>query len=139
MANQAQQFTITRMIRAAPSRVYAVFTRADGWRTWFCDDAVVDATIGGKLYIYAEGYNAYGEFMLLEQNKTLTFTWEGDEDPAVRIHILLNEQDGGTLLTFTVMGLGSEQEWTGIAGFLERTWGRALTGLKAVLEENSEM
>lgn len=50
------------------------------------------------------------------------------------IHVSLDGQDNRTVVTFQVTGLGSEQEWVGLVDFLDRTWGRVLDNLKAVLE-----
>jgi uncharacterized protein YndB with AHSA1/START domain len=135
---QAQEITLTRTILASPSRVYAAFTRAEGWCAWCCEQAEVDPHVGGKLHIYTEGYNAYGEFTVLEQDRTVAFTWDGDGEPPTLIHVLLDEQEDSTMVTFRVIGLGSEQDWAGFAGTLERIWGRVLDNLKAVLEARPE-
>jgi uncharacterized protein YndB with AHSA1/START domain len=137
--SQTQEIIITRTVCIPPDRVYVAFTSADGWREWCCEQAEVEARIEGKLLIYTEGYNAYGVFKILEQDRVIAFTWNGDKEPPIVIHVLLNAQDNFTLLEFKVNGLGSEQEWAYIAGFLERIWGHALDNLKTVLEIKSEM
>ena len=139
MATQTQEITIAQTILAPPSLVYAAFTRAEGWCEWCCEKAETDAWVGGKLHIYTEGYNAYGEFKVLEPDRTVAFTWNGDKEPPTLIHVLLNGQGNNTRVTFKVTGLGSDQEWSSIADFLERTWGRALKNLKAVLETEPEI
>ena len=138
MVRETQEITITRTILTSPARVYAAFTRAEGWCEWCCETAECDASVGGKLHIYTEGYNAYGEFTELEPDRIASFTWNGDGEPPTRIQVSLEEQDAGTLLAFKVVGLGSEQEWAGLADFMERTWGRALNNLKAVLDTEPE-
>jgi hypothetical protein len=55
------------------------------------------------------------------------------------IHVSLDGHDDSTVVTFKVTGLGSEQDWTGIADSLERIWGRVLNNLKAVLEKAGDM
>jgi uncharacterized protein YndB with AHSA1/START domain len=131
---QNQQIRLTRRIRTPPARVYAAFTTAAGWCAWCCETAESEARVGGALHIYTEGYNAYGEFTALEEDQTVAFTWDGDGEPPTRIDVSLDGEDGSTRVTFKVTGLGSQQDWAGIADFLERTWGRALDNLKAVLE-----
>ena len=138
MTTGTQEITFTRTILASPSRVYAAFTRAEGWCEWCCEKAEADARVGGRLYIYTEGYNAYGEFTNLEQDRAVAFTWNGDGEPPTLIHVLLNGQDNSTIMTFRVTGLGSEQDWAGIADSLERIWGRALNHLKVVLDTKPE-
>jgi uncharacterized protein YndB with AHSA1/START domain len=138
MLPQAQEITITRTIFTPPAQIYAAFISAEGWCEWCCEKAEVDARIGGKYHIYTEGYNAYGEFTALEPDKVVAFTWDGDAEPPVQIQVLLNGQEDSTIITFKVTVLDPCQEWADFAGFLERTWGRALNNLKAMLEEKAE-
>jgi len=137
MSSETQEVTVTRTIFTSPARVYAAFTRAEGWCEWCCETAEIDMRIGGRLHIYTEGYNAYGEFTMLEENKAVVFTWDGDKEPPTRIHVSLDPQADHTILTFKVIGLGPEDGWASFAEFLERVWGRALDNLKDVLEKKS--
>jgi len=134
MTTQSQEITITQTILTSPSRVYAAFTTAEGWCEWCCEKAEAEAILGGKLHIYTDGYNAYGEYKVLELNRSIIFTWDGDKEPPTIIQISLDEQDQHTMLTFKVTVLGPEQDWPGFTEFLERIWGRALNNLKAILE-----
>ena len=129
-----QEITLTQTIEVPPAQVYAAFTRDVGWLEWCCEKAEIDARVGGRLHIYTEGYNAYGEFRALEQDRMVEFTWDGDGEPPTLIRVLLDRMEGGTHLSFQVVGTGSRDGWEGIVEFLERTWGRALGNLKAVLE-----
>jgi uncharacterized protein YndB with AHSA1/START domain len=128
------EITLTRIVRTSPARLYGAFTRVEGWCAWCCERAEADARVGGKLHIYTDGYNAYGEFAVLEPERTVAFTWDGDKEPPTRIHVSLSEQEGGTLVTFQVAVLAAGQGGEGFIEFLESTWGRALDNLKAVLE-----
>ena len=139
MTSLANEIRLTRTIQAPSSRVYAAFTRAEGWCEWCCEKAEADASIEGRLHIYTEGYNAYGEFTELERDKLIAFTWDGDGEPPTHIHVMLNRQDDSTLMTFKVAILDAEKDWGSFADFLERTWGRALDNLKIVLECNPEI
>ena len=134
MSDQNREITITRTILVPPARVYAAFTTADGWCAWCCEKAEADASIGGKLHIYTEGYNAYGEYRVLEPDRTVTFTWDGDGEPPTLIQVLLERLEAGTQLTFKVKGLGSTQDWDHFTGTIEGIWGRVLNNLKNVLE-----
>jgi uncharacterized protein YndB with AHSA1/START domain len=134
MAPQPQEIAITRTISTSPAQVYAAFTEAEGWCAWCCEQAESDARVGGKLHIYTDGYNAYGKFTEVEQDRTVAFTWDGDQEPPTLIHISLYRQDDNTVMTFKVTGLCSEQEWPAFAATLESIWGRVLNNLKAVLE-----
>ena len=138
MATQAQEITLHRIILASPPQVYAAFTTAEGWCAWCCEKAESEVTVGGKLHIYTEGYNAYGEFTELEQDKIVAFTWNGDGEPPMRVHVLLLGQDSGTYVSFKVTVFGAE-DWQTFSAFLETTWGRALINLKDVLEAKPEI
>jgi len=139
MAPQTREIVISRTILAPPARVYAALTRAEGWCAWCCERAECDAQVGGRLHIYTDGYNAYGEFTELEEDRSVAFTWDGDGEPPTLVHVSLDRQDDGTVMTFQVTGLCSEQEWAGFADTLERIWGRVLNNLKAVLEAKAEI
>jgi uncharacterized protein YndB with AHSA1/START domain len=138
MTDDTWNITISQTMLTPPSQVYAAFTRAEGWREWCAETAEVDCSIGGKLHIYTEGYNAYGEFTNLEQDRNIAFTWNGDREPPTHIQVRLNGQENGTLVTFQVTVFSSEQDGGGFRDFLERTWGRALKNLKSVLETDSQ-
>lgn len=137
MSTPPQEITLTQTVMVPPSEVYAAFTRDAGWLAWCCEKAEIDARVGGKLHIYTEGYNAYGEFKTLAQDRIVEFTWDGDGEPPTLIRVLLDRLEDGTRVSFKVVGTGSRHDWEEIVEFLERTWGRALRNLKAVLEARS--
>ena len=137
MALRTQEMKLTRTIHAKPQRVFAAFTSAAGWCEWCAEQAEADARVGGKLHVYTEGYNAYGEFTELEADRTAAFTWNGDKEPPTLVQVRLDPVDDATLLTFKVTGLCSEPDWASFAPELERIWERVLNNLKNVLEEKS--
>lgn len=137
MTTPEQEITLTRTIRVMPSQVYAAFTSAKGWCAWCCETAEVNARIGGKYHIYTQGYNAHGVFTHLDPERSLAFTWDGDQEPPMEVRVKLTGQGGGTLLVFTVSVQDSLDAWPGFLDFLGRTWGRVLDNLQKVLERDS--
>jgi uncharacterized protein YndB with AHSA1/START domain len=129
-----QEIVLVRTIQALRSRVYDAFTTVEGWCAWCCDSVEVEARCAGKLHIYSEGYNAYGEFSRLIPDQAVSFSWDGDGEPPTLISVQLDEQEDGTVVTFAVTSRHPYRDWGEFGGFLERTWGRALDNLKAVLE-----
>lgn len=134
MANGTQEITLIQNIHTSPALIYLAFTQPEGWCAWCCEQAEAEAIVGGKLHIYTEGYHAYGEFTRLEQDRIVEFTWDGDDEPPTIILVELDNLADSTQLSYKITGLGSQQAWDSIAGFLERTWGRALNNLKVVME-----
>ena len=118
--------------------MYRAFTNSDAWCEWCVEEAQTDPQPGGKLHIYTEDYHAYGEFRKLEPNKTVVFTWDGDNEPPTIIRVSLAEEAGKTNMDFQVTGLGSEDAWNEIADELEKIWAHALKNLKSVLENKQE-
>lgn len=133
--NPSPEIILTRTILSSPRLIYEAFTRAEGWCRWCCETATTEVFVGGKLYIYTEGYHAYGEFVELEPDRIIAFTWLGDNEPPTRIQVSLTPLEGQTKVTFKVSVLDFEQDWTSFVDFLERIWGRALDNLKNVLEQ----
>jgi uncharacterized protein YndB with AHSA1/START domain len=134
MSTKPQEITIVETIRVPPPEVFAAFTTEAGWLAWCCERAEIDARPGGTLHVYTEGYNAYGEFKLLDADRAVSFTWDGDGEPPTLIRVQLERQESGTGVLFQVEGRGSRQEWAEIADSLESIWARALGNLKRVLE-----
>jgi len=139
MPLNAHEITLARSILTSPALVYAAFTTPEGWVSWCSETAEAEAILGGKLHIYTQGYNAYGEFTRLEQDESVTFTFNGDGEPPTLIAVKIMPQGGSSEMTFTVTGDWSEQDHPGFNAFLERTWGRVLDNLKAVLERKPEV
>ncbi|HPH96124.1 MAG TPA: SRPBCC domain-containing protein [Anaerolineaceae bacterium] len=131
-----QEIILTRSIHAAPADIYGAFTTAAGWCAWCSETAEVDARVGGKLHIYTEGYHSSGEFMTLEPERLIVFTWNGDREPPVVIEVRLAAQGDLTEVIFKVTGQGSEQEWVNLSAFFERIWGHVLDHLKDVMENS---
>ena len=136
MAENSQEIEISMTIHTSPAKLFHAFTTADGWCEWCSEKAECEASVGGNLHIYTDGYNAYGEFKEYDQDRAISFTWEGDGEPLVLIEVLIGQEDEKSHLSFKVIGLCSHKEWVDIEEFLERTWERVLNNLKNVLEKD---
>jgi uncharacterized protein YndB with AHSA1/START domain len=132
---EGQVITLNRVIHAPATSVFASFTRAEGWCAWCCQIAECDGRVGGKFHICTDGYNACGEFTQLEEDRSITFTFNGDKEPPTEIHIQLDGQDGRTNLLFQITVLGSAPDVDSFMTFLEGIWGHVLDNLKTVLEK----
>ena len=72
----------------------------------------------------------------LEEDRGITFTFNGDKEPPTEITIRLDGQDGATNLLFQVTLLDSIEDVDSFMTFLEGIWGHVLDNLKAVLERS---
>ena len=127
----AETFKFERTVKAPPFQVYRAFTRGTAFREWFCDVALADARLGGRLYFWWNtGYYASGEFTHLTEGEQVTFTWRGRDEPATtRVQVLLEPHDAGTRFTVTHSGIGPGEKWAEIVEQFElgRDEGRLLT------------
>lgn len=40
--------------------------------------------------------------MIIEKDRAIAFTWDGDKEPPTQIHVEIEEQDNNSLMTFKV-------------------------------------
>jgi uncharacterized protein YndB with AHSA1/START domain len=126
---------IEQYVNTSPEQVYFAFTHAISLTEWMCDFATVAARPGGRIYLWWHGdsYSA-GEFISLEKNKSLIFTWNSHKDPAQsEIAVTLREKDGGTLVTL-IQTIPEEKYWSENAQRFQQEWVWTLANLAQVLE-----
>jgi uncharacterized protein YndB with AHSA1/START domain len=124
-----------QFIQASPAQVYYAFTHAVALHEWLCDFATVAPRPGGRMYLWwhSDFYSA-GEYVSLEENKSVVFKWFGRDDPVpTEVAISLKEKDGGTLvmLSHTVP---DGEEWKERAKGFKAEWDSTLPNLASVLE-----
>jgi uncharacterized protein YndB with AHSA1/START domain len=127
---KAEQF-----VKATPAQVYFAFTHAISLTEWMCDFATVAPRPGGRIYLWWHGdsYSA-GEFISLEENKSIVFKWHARQDPAPsRITVTLQEKAGGTLISLA-HALPDGEYWTENAQRFLQEWTWTLANLAQVLE-----
>ena len=87
----------------APPAAGAAVTEAEWLETWLADEAELDLRPGGEARFVVDGEARSGWVEEVSPpvaggRGTLVFWWQGDGEPASRVHIELSETDGGTRL-----------------------------------------
>jgi uncharacterized protein YndB with AHSA1/START domain len=129
------------IIQASPSEVYYYFTNSTALRDWICDIATTDPRPGGHLYLCWPGnYYTSGEYLQLEKDKSVSFTWLGRGEPhKTRVDVTLKKQKSGTLVKLAHREIGTGQIWDEIAKGYEREWQSALENLASVVGSGPDL
>jgi uncharacterized protein YndB with AHSA1/START domain len=132
---------LEKFIQATPTEVYRYFTNSTALRGWMCDVATADPRPGGHLYMCWPGdYYTSGEYLQLEKDKSVSFTWLGrGESHKTRVEVKLKKQKGGTLLKLAHHGIGKGKKWVSIGETYEKEWESALENLASVLENGPDL
>ena len=122
-------------IKASPAQVYYAFTHAIALHEWLCDFATVAARPGGRMYLWWHGdFYSAGEYVSLEENKSVVFKWFGRGDPAPsEVAVSIEEKDGGMRITLSHTVPGGKDWETRAKGF-KAEWDSTLPNLASVLE-----
>jgi uncharacterized protein YndB with AHSA1/START domain len=136
-----EKLTFERTVNAPPAQAYRAFTNSTAFREWFCDVSLADPRPGGRLYFWWNaGHYASGEFTALAEDKSVTFTWYGKNEPApTQVQISLKPQDGGTSVTVVHSDIGTDEAWEETRKQFERGWENALENLESVLETGQDL
>ena len=106
---------IERLVAAPPSAVYAHLTVAEKWARWQGTGAHLEARPGGIFSLaMANGATARGEFVELEPDRRVVFTWGWVDHPAVppgtsTVEIELIPEGPGTRVRLTHRGLPEDE------------------------------
>jgi uncharacterized protein YndB with AHSA1/START domain len=132
---------VEKFIRAEPSEVFHYFTNATAYRDWLCDVATVQPHPGGHIYLCWPGeYYMSGEFVELENNKTVSFSWLGHNEPrSTQVEVSLKKKKDGTLIKLVHRGMGKGKKWATIGESYEKEWRRSLENLASVLETGADL
>lgn len=130
-----------REIQAAPASVYRALSKSTGFREWLCDGATTEAAPGGRIVLWwNDGYVSSGKFTALEENKEISFTWHGHDEPqATIVRIILNAHNGGTKLELVHSGLGNGEAWDTAREEFDKGWRIGLENLVSVLETGKDL
>jgi len=123
------------LVKASPVQVYYAFTHAATLTEWMCDYATVAPRPGGRMYLWWHGdFYSAGEYVSLEENKSIVFKWFGRGEPASsEVAVTLTRQDGGTLVTMAHT-VPDGDEWAQRAHGFQQEWEAMLANLAQVLE-----
>jgi uncharacterized protein YndB with AHSA1/START domain len=111
----SQPIVVERLISAPPRVVYAYLTDAEKWARWQGERATIRPERGGLFALsMANGTTARGEFVEIEQDRRVVFTWGWVDHPGVppgstTVEIELFEEGGGTRLRLTHTGLPPDE------------------------------
>jgi uncharacterized protein YndB with AHSA1/START domain len=132
---------IEKSIQAHPSEVFHYFTNSTALRDWMCTGATADPRPGGRIYMWwNEGYYTSGEFLQLEKDEVISFSWHGRGEPhPTNVYIRLKKKKSGTLLKLTHRKLGNSSKWLDIGKEYEKEWKKSLENLASVLENGADL
>ncbi len=114
MIQEKPSLTIVRRIKAPPARVYAAWTKPELMVRWWGPDAgpvlsaEADPRTGGRFRVVfqtldGETHDCRGEYLEVETDRKLVFTWEWVTMPERRSQVTLRLRaiEEGTELTLT--------------------------------------
>ncbi len=124
-----------KFIQADPAQVYFSFTHALGLHEWLCDYATVAPRPGGRMYLWWHGdFYSAGEYIALEENRSVAFTWFGRGDPGPsQVKITLQAKSGGTQIVLE-HAIPDWKDWKGSPDAFRQEWSVSLDNLASVLE-----
>ena len=136
-----QTIKVEQLVMAPVSQVYRAFTNSSALREWMGDFATLDAKPGGRLYIWWHGgYYTSGEFIRLEKDKELVFTWLGREEPrSTQVTVTFKPKRKSTLVRLIQRGFGSGKAWENTAEIFETEWRSSLANLASVLGSGPDL
>jgi len=132
--------SVEKHIKTTPEQAYLALTRASLLTQWLCDLATVAPHPGGRMYLWWNGdFYSSGEYVSLEENKSVSFKWFGRSDPGPsQVNISLTGKDGGTLVTLA-HSVPEGTEWKDVVAYFQNEWARSLENLASVLETGKDL
>jgi len=139
MPTQSHEFV--NQIKATTEQVFHAFTNATALREWFCDISTVDPKPGGRFFVaWYSGNYACGEYLHLEQDRIITFSWFGRNEPSVsKVEVSLEKKNGLTQVHLVHILPDTSEEWTTVIEELKNGWETSLENLTSVLETGVDL
>jgi len=129
------------VVQSPAEQVYRAFTRSVGLSEWLCNGARTFPKVGGMITLWwNSGYYTVGEFVRLEPNRLVIFSWQGRSEPhASQVQVQITPDGELTLVEITHRGLGGEEIWAEPRRKLLKGWEEGLENLKSVLETGVDL
>jgi uncharacterized protein YndB with AHSA1/START domain len=141
MSAKTQTYTFVQDVHAPAPRVYQAFTNSSLLRQWLCDVAVINAKPGGYIYlVWNSGFYTAGEFVELNPNQRVVFTWFGRSEPGrTNVEVEIIDKGETTQVLLKHSGVGAEEEWKTVITEIQNGWTSSLVNLASVLETGEDM
>jgi uncharacterized protein YndB with AHSA1/START domain len=141
MSTAKRTIKVEQFVLAPVSQVYQAFTNSSALREWMGDFATLDARPGGRLYIWWQsGYYTCGEFIRLEPDKELVFTWHGrGELRPTQVTVTFKAKRKNTLVRLNHRGIGSGKAWENTSKVFFSQWELSLQNLASVLGSGPDL
>jgi uncharacterized protein YndB with AHSA1/START domain len=127
--------TFSQEVNTSPAQVYRAFTNAQAIQEWFAEEVDADPRERGRFYAWwNQEYFTAGQYESLEENKKVTFSWQGPGEPKTRVRVQIEESSADANSIGTKVTVYHEDvPENGADGFIQE-WPGALANLKSVLE-----
>ena len=141
MKSEATTLHFEKNIKAPVKDCYRAFTVQVALEEWFCTAAQVDVTLMTKLYLWwASGYYMCGEFIKVDPEKEIVFSWLGKDDPGkTRVRVTFKTGKSTTHVTVEHRGIKSGPRWSAAAQQIQHGWEIALENLVSILETGRDL
>jgi activator of HSP90 ATPase len=123
------------IIKAPPHEVYEALMDSEKHAKFTGSKAMISRKVNGKFSVF-DGY-AEGSNLELQADSKIVQTWRADDWPEghySKVTFSLKEENGGTRLTFTQIGVPTEFRDSIAEGWRDYYW----QPMKKMLEKNSD-
>ncbi len=128
-------------IAASPRAVWNAFTTAEGWASWYADEARCDCRVGGRVFLVADydeddaPIEEAGVFHKLRPTSKLEISFDRCKTlmSGARLAVQLARDGDETRVSMVLSkaeALGDDEQ----RDELEKTWRRALSALQSALD-----
>lgn len=130
-----------QLVKAPASDVYSAFTNPTAIRQWLCDIARAIPQVSGRVYLaWNNGYYASGEYIRLEPERVISFSYFGRNEPGMtEVEVTLHSVEGGTLVRLIHRGAGPAADWATFRQEADHAWSTSLPNLASILETGVDL